>query len=306
VQQVQADVIFLQAEAGAPVAEIFEAACGVKWDRAAPWTSERLAKYVGTLWAGAVARPEAAAALAGACSSLGGPREAASALAKCVEGLAGSAGPFGDKEKTFAAKLTACPTACTDIVVAGAPCAKAVDKTLNFMGPGKPPGFVALAASRIASLCAAGTGAGAPDAGAPAAPRCAKRPFPNLTIPSKYNLGPPAPAASTEACCERCAAVAACRAWTLNPKGACQLKTKNDYQYKVSGAFSLDRAVVENRKSNPKTNQTNQNEPNQPTAHRRCTTRARRTSRPASTPAPVLEALFPHFPPRFSPPHLSC
>jgi hypothetical protein len=68
---------------------------------------------------------------------------------------------------------------------------------------------------------------------APEAPRCAREPFPNLTIPSRYNLGAPAPAASTKACCERCAAVAGCKAWTLNPKGACQLKSKNDYQYKA-------------------------------------------------------------------------
>jgi hypothetical protein len=60
---------------------------------------------------------------------------------------------------------------------------------------------------------------------------CAAKPLPNLTVPSKFNLGAPAPAASTEACCARCAAAAGCRAWTLNPKGACQLKSEAKFIY---------------------------------------------------------------------------
>jgi hypothetical protein len=66
---------------------------------------------------------------------------------------------------------------------------------------------------------------------------CAAKPLPNLTVPSKFNLGAPAPAASTEACCARCAAVPACKGWTLNTKNVCQLKTSGATQYQ-SGYFS--------------------------------------------------------------------
>jgi hypothetical protein len=239
---------------------ILETVCGVKFDRFAPWTRERLAKYLGMMWVSAAGRPQVAAALSGAGCSLEGLRNGASMFGKCFEGLAGSAGPFGDAEKAFAAKLTACPAACADFVKdAGAACAKAVDATFNYAGPGKPPGFVALAATRIADLCSAAAPEPVPEP-VPAAPRCAKRPFPNATIPSKYNLGPPAPAASTEACCERCAAVTACRAWTLNPKGACQLKSKNDYQYKVGAASSLvePSKAAEPTKLSDQPNSTNQ------------------------------------------------
>ncbi len=53
----------------------------------------------------------------------------------------------------------------------------------------------------------------------------------NATIPSQFNLGKPAQAATPAACCARCAAVTACKGWTLNTKGACQLKTSGATQY---------------------------------------------------------------------------
>jgi hypothetical protein len=77
-----------------------------------------------------------------------------------------------------------------------------------------------------ASPDAAGTPTPTPTPGG-----CAAKPLPNLTVPSKFDLGAPAPAASTEACCARCAAAAGCRAWTLNPKGACQLKSEAKFIY---------------------------------------------------------------------------
>jgi hypothetical protein len=239
-----------------------------------------LAKYIDTIWLGAAAFPQVSGPLTAGGCSLEGLRSGAPTLGKCYEGIAGVAGPFGNAEKAAAAKVAACPAACAEFVKdAGAACAKAIDATFNFMGAGKPTGFVTLAASRIAGLCAA-------DAGAPAAPRCAKEPFPNLTIPSKYNLGAPAPAASTKACCERCAAVAGCRAWTLNPKGACQLKTKNDYQYKVSGFFSKSSSQIGNQIPKP-TNQT------QPRAGAVLLRRVERAGPSPPAPAPGLRH-FPH------------
>ncbi len=69
---------------------------------------------------------------------------------------------------------------------------------------------------------------------APAGGACAAKPRANATIPSKFDLGATAPAPSAGACCARCAKIAACKAWTLNPKGACQLKSADAFQYQVS------------------------------------------------------------------------
>jgi hypothetical protein len=87
----------------------------------------------------------------------------------------------------------------------------------------------------LLALCAPGPSAGPVPAPTPtpAGGGCAREPLPNLTIPSAYDLGAPAPAASAGACCARCARVAGCRAWVLNPKGACQLKSEAAFQYKA-------------------------------------------------------------------------
>jgi len=69
------------------------------------------------------------------------------------------------------------------------------------------------------------------------AAKCVKKA--NATIPSQFNLGKPAQAATTAACCARCAAVAACKGWTLNTKNVCQLKSSGATQYEsgyTSGA----------------------------------------------------------------------